>query len=681
MRKTQRIPSFDGLKGIAIISIVAYHLFPAVIPGGFLLVNTFLVVSGYFFARKMEQIPEINYRINWPAIGHYLKKTVERLFIPVFWLILLIVVGLVITYPQELKHIRGDIFSGLFFYNNFFQISAERSYFVQMTNASPFTHLWYNALYLQSFIVCIPLVLLTRRLNFSVTSKAIFWLMIVLFSHVMVWYLYAPGEDPSRVYYGLETRISSFAIGIATAYLLPNILRLISVIKEKRVFYNIIGIITVIDMIFLVLITQDQADITYHLWLPVFNILSMILVFLISVRAQSVTLWLSLPPLTYVGKRSYSYYLWYYPVIVFMMSQFRFFNGNMLLINILSGVLVGIIGEIFYQLIERQRLYLWFGSSFNFKADYEALINALQQVFEYKKQFISWILYLTLLVLFVFGLIQADDNIRLTQFQLEYQAFQTSANIQAEPHPLERGITKNKEFLLKIDQVLDTHFLTERQIRDFHDELMKSTMDAQQVSAEAQRIYAENQAVFDQVEMTNPLTYELLDPEVLLFATEVPVTLFGDSLVYLSGPQAMSVFLNGNHYGQGSLQIWDAVSILDSLVYDGFVKENLVVVLGTNAGLDEEGMDQLISVAGDRKIFFVNTNSRVMHIDEVNTMIKQYAEEYDNVYEIDWYTAQQGHPEWYDGDDIHHSPEVGRANFNALVAERLYEVLVTESPD
>ena len=44
MRKTQRIPSFDGLKGIAIISIVASHLFPAVIPGGFLLANTFLVV-------------------------------------------------------------------------------------------------------------------------------------------------------------------------------------------------------------------------------------------------------------------------------------------------------------------------------------------------------------------------------------------------------------------------------------------------------------------------------------------------------------------------------------------------------------------------------------------------------------------------------------------------------------
>lgn len=675
MSNTKRIPSFDGLKGIAILSVIAYHLFPSVIPGGFLMVNTFLVISGYFFARKMEQIPDINYQINWAKIWQYLKKTVERLFIPVFWMILIVVVGLLLLYPQELNYIQSDIFSGLLFYNNFFQISAERSYFVQMTNASPFTHLWYNALYLQSFLVSVPLILLTRQLKLSIQSKAIFWLVVVLLSHLMVWYLYAPGEDPSRVYYGLSTRLSSFAIGIATAYVTPNILKLISVIKEKRFFYNIIGVLTVLDLMFLILITKDQADITYHLWLPAFNIFSMMLVFLISVRTQSVSSWLSLPPLTAIGRRSYAYYLWYYPIIVFMMSQFRWFNGNMTFINLASIATIAVVGELFYRLIERQGIYFWFGSSFNFKEDYAEMKKMFQELQFNKTKMISFIAYLILLVLFTIGLFQTADNTRLTQFQLEYQAYQTDMNIQNAPYPLEEEMIATKETLLNFDEVLNTHLLSERPILDFHEELMKTTDNAQVLSAQAQRIYSDNQVVFNQIKETNELTFELLAPEVLLFASEVPVTFFGDSLVYLSGPQAMNVFLNGNHYGQPNLQIWDAVDIMNDLVSQGFVEENIVVVLGTNAGLDQEGMLQLIEAAGDRQIFFVNTNSRVMHIDEVNSMIKEFSETYANVHEVDWYTAQQGHPEWYDGDDIHHSPEVGRANFNALVAERMYEVL------
>lgn len=675
MSKIRRIPSFDGLKGVAIVSIIAYHLFPSVIPGGFLMVNTFLVISGYFFAKKMEQIPEIEGKINGSAVWEYLKKTVERLFIPVFWMILLIVVGLFIIYPQELKHIQADIFSGLFFYNNLFQISADRSYFVQMTNASPLTHLWYNALYLQSFLVSIPLILLTRRLKLSVQAKAIFWLVIVLLSHLMVWWLYTPGQDPSRVYYGLETRLSSFAIGIATAYLMPNILKLIAVIPNKRTIYNVIGTLTAIDMLFLILITKDQADITYHLWLPAFNIFSMMLVFLINVRAQSLTVWLSLPPLTAIGKRSYAYYLWYYPIIVFMMSQFRFFNGNMVWINLASILAIVVIGELFYRLIERQGLYFWFGSSFNFKADAAEIKAMFKQTGIKKSKVFAFITYIVLVVLFIIAMTQTANNMRVTQFQLEYQAYQTGTNIQAAPYPMEVAMIETKGNLLYFDEILNTHLLAERSTLDFHDELMKITDDAQTVSVEAQRIYSENQVVFNQIEATNPLTFELLSPEVLLFASEVPVTIFGDSLVYLSGPQAMTVFLNGNYMGEPSLQIWDAVSILDGLISQGFVKENLVVVLGTNAGLDEEGMTQLIEVAGDRQLFFVNTNSRVMHIDEVNTMIKEFSAIYPNVHEVDWHTAQQGHPDWYDGDDVHHSPEIGRANFNALVAESMYEVL------
>ena len=81
----RRITGFDGIKGIAMVAIICYHLFPQQVPGGFLLVNTFFVLGGYFFARKMEAIlQQYHDREVAKQIWQYVKQMVSRLFIPVF---------------------------------------------------------------------------------------------------------------------------------------------------------------------------------------------------------------------------------------------------------------------------------------------------------------------------------------------------------------------------------------------------------------------------------------------------------------------------------------------------------------------------------------------------------------------------------------------------------------------
>ena len=675
MQQKKRIQSFDGLKGLSIIAVVLYHLFPSAVPGGFFMVNTFLVIGGFFFAWSIEKVQPVNQPIQWRQIGKYLKKTIERLFIPLLWLFSLIVVGLLFFQPTELRYLRNDIFSGLFFFNNFYQIMAEKSYFVQMSDSSPFTHLWYNAIHLQSVLIATAIILLLQRLRLSIPAKGIIWLMIVFLSHLAIFALYVPGEDPSRVYYGIETRFASFAIGVAAAYITPTILNLFYRAKLKRVTYNILAILSATGMMYLVLTRSDQDPTTFLLWMSIFNVLSMLLAFTITAGAPWVTSCLSLKPLHLIGKRSYSYYLWYYPIIVFVLSFYRMLGENIMIVNILSIIGILTIGEIFYRLIESGGLKIWFGSSFDFKEDLEDIDRMITHREFDKKKIFTMIAYIVLLFFFVKGLIYSGNDKRVALFELEYQSYQTKKNIQNASYPNSRPIIETNEFVTQLDEKLDTLFVSELELDDPVENIQKLYQSIETQSAEIQALIRENQEVFDRIESSNPIVFKELAAEELLFATEVPVTFFGDSIALHFTPKVNEIFDNGNIYGQGSLQIWDANDILREMVENGEVQENLVVVLGTNAGLDQDGMDELMSIAGeDRNVFFVNTNSRVQHIQEVNDRIKDTAKMYPNAYEVDWYTYQQGNPAWYTEDDIHHTEE-GMQHFAVIVTQTLFEIL------
>lgn len=678
MQQKKRIESFDGLKGLAIMAVVAYHLFPSVVPGGFFMVNTFLVVGGFFFARNIEKVQPVKANIQWKAIGKYLLKTIERLIIPMLWFFMLIIVGLYIIYPGELRHIRSDIFSGLFFVSNFYQIFADRSYFVQMSDSSPFTHLWYNAIHLQSVLIATGIILLLQRLKLTIPSKGIIWLFIVLLSHVAILFLYVPGEDPTRVYYGIETRFASFAIGVAAAYIIPTILNLFYNSRIKLFAYNLIALLSAAGMAWLVFTQTDRAESTYLLWMSVFNVLSMLLVFSITNGAPSVTSWLSFKPFHIIGKRSYSYYLWYYPIIVFYLNFYRELGENIIIVNILSIVTLFVVGEVFYRLIESGGIRIWFGSSFEFKRDAEDIGHMIDQRRFLQPKLLYFILYVALMVIFVRGLIYARDNKRVALFELEYQSYQTKPNLLGSPYPLSQPIIEVEDDLETMDQSLDTTFVSELEVEDPVKHLEDIYFNQESLSAELQQLIDENQVVFDEFKELNPIVYEELTPQQLLFATEVPVTFFGDSIALHFTPKTEEIFWKGNIYGQGSLQLWDANDILRDMVRAGEVQENLVVVLGTNAGLDQEGMDELMSIAGEeRNVFFVNTNSRVMHIQNVNDTIKDTAAKYPNAYEVDWHSYQAGNPDWYTEDEVHHTPE-GMEHFAVIVTQTMYDVLGEE---
>lgn len=355
------------------------------------------------------------------------------------------------------------------------------------------------------------------------------------------------------------------------------------------------------------------------------------------------------------------------------MAFFRQLGGNMQLINLLSIISLIVVGELFYRLIEQEQLKIWFGTSFNVLKDVNEIGYVIdERKFNQRKVYL-FILFVTLFTFFVRGIVYSADNKRVALFELEYQLYQTKPNLLNSPYPYSQTIIETKQALEDLDTKLTTSLISQPSFKDPVLSIQEQYFQTEELSEEIQQLITENQEVFDEVESYISVAYKELSPQEILFATEVPMTYFGDSIALHSGPTLMSLFWNGNYFGQGSLQIWDAIPIIEEMISNDEMQENVIFVLGTNAGLEQEAMDSIVDLLGEeRNIFFVNTNSRVIHIDEVNDIIAETADKFENVYEVDWYSLQDGHEEWYTEDEIHHTP-LAMEHFTALVARTMYE--------
>src|SRR5699024_9765203 len=129
--------------------------------------------------------------------------------------------------------------------------------------------------------------------------------------------------------------------------------------------------------------------------------------------------------------------------------------------------------------------------------------------------------------LFVRGLIYSADNKRVSLFELEYQAFQTEPNLLNTAYPLSEPIIQVEEDLDQVDDTFETVFVNELEVEDPVETLQNIYFEQETLSAELQELIAENQEVFDEFEDLNPIVFDELTPQEILFATEGTVTFFG----------------------------------------------------------------------------------------------------------------------------------------------------------
>ena len=303
-------PGLDGLRAIAVIAVFAYHARIDWLPGGFLGVDLFFVLSGYLITSLLLVEWEARNRID---LRRFWLRRARRLLPALVVVVLGVLVLSAIFARQDLAHTRSDAVSSLLYYTNWHEIFANRSYFVRTGNPSLLTHLWSLAVEEQFYLVW-PLLLVPALVLLGRRRLPMLVIAGIAASAALMWMLYNPGSDPSRVYFGTDTRAFLLLMGILLALVWPAIERL----RRALPLLELLGIAALVGAVLLFRNMQDFNPTLYRGGDLAASFCFVVLIAAVAHPKTGIGNALGVAPLRWIGERSYGIYLWHWPIIVLL---------------------------------------------------------------------------------------------------------------------------------------------------------------------------------------------------------------------------------------------------------------------------------------------------------------------------------------------------------------------------
>nr|WP_279324743.1 acyltransferase [Bifidobacterium felsineum] len=191
-----RYVGLDGIKGLAIIAILLYHMQEQMLPGGFYGVDVFFTVSGFLIGVSLLRSLMNSGSLR---LERYIPKRAVRLY-PALFLLLPVIVSVGWLCDRDLLvSIRDQIITVLLGCYNWYAIASGQSYFDQM-NPQTFRHLWFISVLMQFYVVAPCVVWLMWKIRRSHLS-ALIPLALAVGSGYAMWMLYRPGGDPTRLFW------------------------------------------------------------------------------------------------------------------------------------------------------------------------------------------------------------------------------------------------------------------------------------------------------------------------------------------------------------------------------------------------------------------------------------------------------------------------------------------------
>ena len=234
------MPGLDGLRALAVFVVIAYHLNLPWAPGGLLGVNLFFVLSGYLITDILLTKWQKTQTVDLPKF--WLRRA--RRLLPALLVMLAGVMLWVMLYrPESLAMLKKETFAAVFYASNWYLIFHNVSYFESFGPPSPLGHLWSLAIEGQFYLLW-PLLLgfvlhCPARRKWVVKGTVV----LSLISLFLMLFFYSPGNDPSRVYYGTDTRLFALLIGALLAMGLSNRRIPVGLSARKRLMLDSVGAI------------------------------------------------------------------------------------------------------------------------------------------------------------------------------------------------------------------------------------------------------------------------------------------------------------------------------------------------------------------------------------------------------------------------------------------------------
>ncbi|MBL1102782.1 acyltransferase family protein [Streptomyces coffeae] len=305
-------PGLDGLRALAVTAVVLYHVNPGWLPGGFLGVDVFFVLSGFLISDLLLAEWQRHGRID---LRDFWLRRVRRL-LPALVLVLLVATAAAAVFrPRRLASATDSLFSVATFTNNWWQISTDASYFASFGPPPLFQHLWTLSMEEQFYLLWpLTLLALMRCVPWrGVEVTAV--LAGAAASMIAMARLYEPDLDPSRVYFGTDTHVFPLLIGAALALLRPTT-RLIR--KPSRWPLRTVGLLGVAGLGVLVVMACVVSEGEAALYPGGFAAVALATAAVVLAAVQPMgrlAFVLGVRPLRWIGVRSYGIYLWHLPLI------------------------------------------------------------------------------------------------------------------------------------------------------------------------------------------------------------------------------------------------------------------------------------------------------------------------------------------------------------------------------
>ena len=389
--KSRYIPALDGLRTLAVVAVVLYHLNLTWAQGGLLGVTVFFVLSGYLITRLLINEVSKTGRID---LKSFWIRRIRRLFPAVVTVVAVTCALCTIFNHVMLTKMRPDILPSLLFFNNWWQIAQDVSYFNALGDPSPLTHFWSLAIEEQFYLVWPPLLLAMVSMHMSKPNTRRVVLGLAAISAIAMMLLYNPAADPSRVYYGTDTRVFSLLLGAWMAFIpdrdlaparLAHHLGLDRLaISGKRGKHNVdergkdngsaadasqapsgalarfwsssasidlLGIVGLVGLAAMVAFTNGYTAFQYRGGTLLCSVLTLMVIAACVQPQGLVARALAAEPLAWIGKRSYSIYLWHYPLLL-LMNPVANINDTPWWQYILQVLLVVAVAECSYRFVE-----------------------------------------------------------------------------------------------------------------------------------------------------------------------------------------------------------------------------------------------------------------------------------------------------------------------------------------